>query len=401
MANSLTAFNPEYWSKKMQETFLKESTALAVANTELRSDLKDGDTLHKPYGSYPRVQTYTKGTDITVKDISATDDTLTVATAKVASFYVDDIDRVQNKWATANEFAAMAQRQLNNVLDQAVLAEYSNAGFTADDGDIGGTSGNGIVLSTSNVADVFLVSGRTLNGKKRLSQDRFALVGPRVLEKIQNYVGARETGFGESVSDNGKVGRRFGFDLILSNNLPWSASLELATQPTDGDTVVIHGVTLTFKTALTGTATLGEVLIGANAAAARVNLVKAVNDAGTVDTHYSALSAENRQLLEESDIVATDDISGTQVDFVGYGDIVVSETLIAAADVWSAQLQYSLMGVRGSIDLVTQVAPNVLFRDAQLRLGKYVHPWMLFRKKTFTRMQDNLVAVKFDVSAWV
>ena len=385
----------------MQETFLKESTALAVANTELRSDLKDGDTLHKPYGSYPRVQTYTKGTDITVKDISATDDTLTVATAKVASFYVDDIDRVQNKWATANEFAAMAQRQLNNVLDQAVLAEYSNAGFTADDGDIGGTSGNGIVLSTSNVADVFLVSGRTLNGKKRLSQDRFALVGPRVLEKIQNYVGARETGFGESVSDNGKVGRRFGFDLILSNNLPWSASLELATQPTDGDTVVIHGVTLTFKTALTGTATLGEVLIGANAAAARVNLVKAVNDAGTVDTHYSALSAENRQLLEESDIVATDDIAGTQVDFVGYGDIVVSETLIAAADVWSAQLQYSLMGVRGSIDLVTQVAPNVLFRDAQLRLGKYVHPWMLFGKKTFTRMQDNLVAVKFDVSAWV
>ena len=73
----------------MQETFFKESVALGVANTELRADLKEGDVLHKPYGSYARVQTYTKGTDITVKDLSTTDDTLTVDTAKVASFYVD------------------------------------------------------------------------------------------------------------------------------------------------------------------------------------------------------------------------------------------------------------------------------------------------------------------------
>ena len=147
MANTLTAFNPEYWARDMQGTFLKESSALAIANTELRADLKDGDTLHKPYGSYPRVQTYTKGTDITVKDLSTTDDTLTVATAKVASFYVDDIDKVQNKWDVASEFAVIAQRQLNNVLDQNVLAEYSNAGKTLDDGDIGGTAGSGIVAS--------------------------------------------------------------------------------------------------------------------------------------------------------------------------------------------------------------------------------------------------------------
>ncbi len=75
----------------MQETFFKESTALAIANTELRADLKDGDTMHKVYGSYARVQTYTAGSDITVKDVAATDETLTVATAKVASFYVNNI----------------------------------------------------------------------------------------------------------------------------------------------------------------------------------------------------------------------------------------------------------------------------------------------------------------------
>ena len=381
----------------MQETFLKESTALAIANTELRADLKDGDTLHKPYGSYPRVQTYTKGTDITVKDISATDDYLTVNTAKVASFYVDDIDAVQNKWATADEFAQIAQRQLNNVLDQAVIAEYSNAGTTLDEGDIGGTDGTAITLSAANVFDVFTAAGRTLNAKKRLSADRFALVGPHILEKIQSAIAGRETGFGETVGDNGKVGRRFGFDLILSNNLPFTATLDGDTIMADTETITINGVVFTADAdgAAVGA---GHFSIQTTAALCIAQLASAINDDGTpgVDT-YIALSAENRQLIEEAGIVAT--ISGTNLLLTGYGDIVVSST--AAASLWTVQKQYALAGVRGSIDLVTQVAPNVVFRDAQLRLGKYVHPWMLYGKKTFVRMANNLVAVQFDVSAWV
>ena len=384
----------------MQETFFKESVALGVANTELRADLKDGDTLHKPYGSYARVQTYTKGTDIVVKDISSTDDILTVATAKVASFYVDDIDRIQNKYATIKEFAAGAQRQLNNTLDQAVFAEYTNAGKTLSGPDIGAAVG-GIVFTPSNTADVFTAAGRVLNSKKRLGGERFALIGPRMLETIQNYVGGRETGFGDTVGDNGKVATRFGFGLRLSNNLPFSASLEMSVIPTAGDTITINGVVLT--AAANGAATnAGEFSIGVSAAAARVNLAGLINDSLTPGaTTYIALSAEDRQLLEEAGSIATDNIAGTQIDYTGYGDIVVSETLTNAGSVWSAQLQYALMGQVGAIDLVTQVAPNVVFRDAQLRLGKYVHPWMLYGKKTFTRMRDSLVAVQFDVSAWV
>ena len=405
MANALTAFNPELWRPTMQKTFFKESTALGVASVDLRAELAVGDTLHQPYGSYARVQSYTKGTDITVKDVDSTDDTLTVSTAKVASFYVDDIDRIQNKYDAISNFASGAQRQLNNYLDQVVLAEYASARTTLDDGDLGGTDGNGVVHQASNTASIFTAMGRVLNSKKRLSQDRFVMIGPRMLEVVQNYVGNRETGFGDTVADNGKVARRFGFDLVLSNNLPWTGSLKIATQPTDGDTVVINGVTLTFKTTLTGAATLGEVLIGATASTARTNLKKALLDEGTVDTHYSALTSDNRQLLEEAGLTTggtgSVTIVSNDINFVMFGDVVVSETLTAAADVWSAQVQYSLSGVRGSIAIVTQKSPTVVFRDAQLRLGKYVHPWMLYGVKTFERMKDQLVATKFDVSAWV
>lgn len=381
----------------MQETFFKESVALGIANTELRADLKDGDTLHKPYGSYARVQTYTKGTDITVKDISSTDDYLTVDTAKVASFYVDDIDRVQNKYNTIKEFAAGAQRQLNNVLDQAVFAEYANAGTTLTGASIGEAAG-GIVMTAANTANIFTAAGRVLNSKKRLGGERFALIGPRMLETIQQYVGGRETGFGDTVSDNGKVANRFGFGLRLSNNLPFTATLTTSAAISNNDTVTINGVVFTFKDTTTGVA--GQVYSGGTDADTTTQLVAAINGSGTPSsTTYVELSAENRQLLEESGIVATDNT--TSVGIVAYGDIVVSETLTHATNVWSSQFQYALMGQVGAIDLVAQVAPTVVFRDAQLRLGKYVHPWMLFGKKTFTRMQDSLVAVKFDVSSWV
>jgi hypothetical protein len=383
----------------MQETFFKESVALGVANTELRADLKDGDTLHKPYGGYAKVQSYVKGTDITVKDINTTDDYLTVSTAKVASFYVDDIDRVQNKYDAIKEFSSGAMRQLNNVLDQAVVyTGIAAAGTEISGASIGETAG-GIVFATGNVATVFSAAGRVLNTENRTGGTRFALIGPRMLETIQQQVGGRETGFGDTVGDNGMVANRFGFGLRLSNNLYYTATLTTSATISTTETVTINGVTFTFKTAA---ATAGDVDLGSSDAEATAMLVKAIN--GDTTAHNTAttwfdISDEDRQRLDAAGIVAVDHT--TYITITGYGDIVVSETMAEAANVWSAQTQYALMGQVGSIDLVTQVAPNVVFRDAQLRLGKYVHPWMLYGTKVFKRMEKNLVKVKFDVSSWV
>ena len=381
----------------MQPTFLNESTALGVVSKDLRAELSIGDTLHQPYGSYARVQDYTKGTDITVKDRTATDDTLTVSTAKVASFYVDNIDKLQSKYDFVKSFATDAQRSLNNVIDQAVLNEYSNATTALDDGDFGGTDGNGLVLSTSNVSNIFTAQGRALNSKNRMSGNRFSMVGPRMLETIQNYVGARETGFGETVSANGVVGNRFGFRLVLSNNLPFTATLDGATIFADTETITINGVVFTADAdgAAVGA---GHFSIQATAALCIAQLASAINDDGTpgVDT-YIALSAEDRQTIESAGIVAT--ISGTDLLLTGYGDIVVSEA--CAGSGWSAQTQYSLAGIDGAVSLTTQIAPMVEFRDAQLRLGKYVHPYTLYGVKTFERMKRNIVSTKFDASSWV
>lgn len=64
------------------------------------------------------------------------------------------------------------------------------------------------------------------------------------------------------------------------------------TNVSDADTVTIGNKTYTFKTALTPTE--GEVLIGANADASLLNLIRAINHTGTPDTDYKCAAAHTQ-----------------------------------------------------------------------------------------------------------
>ena len=62
--------------------------------------------------------------------------------------------------------------------------------------------------------------------------------------------------------------------MYSTNNLAGSASLNMATNPTAGDTVTIQGVVFTYRAA---PALAGEVDIGVDAAASLANLVALIN----------------------------------------------------------------------------------------------------------------------------
>ena len=394
MANSLTALNPEYWAANMQQIFFKENVAIALANTSLKALLSDGDTINKPYRSKLYAQDYTKGTDITVQDISATNEQLTVSTAKIVPIYYDDIDKIQNKWDVVAKDAQDSQRILNNLLDQAVLAEYANAGSTLYNAGVGGSGATTTIpLTTANIFNVFTAAGRKLDYLNMPLASRFAVVSPRAMETLRLSVAGRETGLGDTVGANGKVGSRFGFELYQSNNCPFSAKWTPADNPSADDTVTIAGVTFTFKAA---PANAGEVDIGTNTAGSIDNLVSAINN-GTAGSDYIQLSNTDRFKLTNAGIVATD--GSTYLGISGYGDIVVAAS--ESADPWSEQAQHLLLGVKGATDLVIQKTPSVEIRKAEKRLGQYVYAWMLYGKKTFTDMTDALVDVNIDASSWV
>lgn len=73
------------------------------------------------------------------------------------------------------------------------------------------------------------------------------------------------------------------------------------TNVSDGDTVTVGGTTYTFKTTLTPSA--GQVLIGANADASLLNLIRAINHSGTPGTDYECAAA-NTQVTAATSVTA-------------------------------------------------------------------------------------------------
>lgn len=303
-------------------------------------------------------------------------------------------DKFQNKWDMASTYAQDAMRMLNNVLDQAVLAEYSSAASSIDAGDVGGSAGSSISLSTSNVQQVFTALARELDNQDVPMQDRFAVIGSRTLETLRLYIGGKDTAAADVIGNNGLVTSRFGFDLYYSNNTPFSATWTPANQPSDGDTVTIAGVVFTFETGSLDTA--GKVKSETSLEVTLNNLVAFVNNTHTDGTEGKEISSANRWILTKHGITMTD--GATYVAITGYGDITVAASEVA--DPWSVQKSFLLAGRKGAIDLVTQIAPNVDFRLAEKRLGRYVYPWMLYGKKTFVDGTKQLCYATLDASSW-
>lgn len=334
----------EFWGDLQADLYV-QNTAVYLANQRLENLIsEDGYKAHRPILTHPDVGTYTPHSDISFDTKTASKQTLTVSTFEYAA---EDIDVTEQKQTPYNlvDHSLMSIRQgLLNRVEQVYMSQFANADHTIS----GGTQ----EVSTSNIMDIVEEAEGILGSYDAPYETamRAMVFGPKTVSKLRRARGERETALGDAVSQNGVIGPWNGWTVVQNNNIPWSATLTIATQPTDGDTVVINGVTFTFKTTLGTTA--GQVLIGASAATARANLKSAVEGGGTVGTDYIALAAKDAFMLRRKRHIRCASAEGML--FTGYGDISVSETLTAAADVWSLQVSTPIFMVRGAIDLVVQ-----------------------------------------------
>ena len=391
MANSLTASIKELWSKEMQLKHEKSDVFRAIARMTEREILKHGDTLNRPFRSAVTVQNYTRGTDFAVRDLTTTNEQLSVDTAKVAPMYIDDLDALQHEYSVLQEFAQDAAVQLGNKIDSVVLAEYAQADSDVDNSDVNaGTAGDGFQATITNIKKVFFIAGRKLDALNVAADERFAAVSPQFLQMLREYVSERETGWGDEVGHNGEIGNFAGFKVYLSNNITSTARLLLGSTPADGDTVTIDGVAFQLVTSIGSTA--GNVLINA-ASGTITNLIALIADPATTTANGVLLSAANQDKVR--DWGTTNNTTSMDVQVRGVANLVVSETLTAAADVWSSarQIQHQLFGKKGATDIVIQKAPNVEIKDDPDRIGKNIVPWTLFGVKTFDYGDAMLVDV--------
>ena len=249
-----------FWGMLQDELYV-QTPEVYLANRQGEDLLStNGVSFHKPIMSKPDGGTYTAHGTITPSQKSATKQTLSVDTYKWAADQIDDTDTYQTPYDLYGHGAKGVREQLRSYVGQKFMDQLSSASNSIATSPFEVTSTN--VLDALEEAEGKLGA---IDAQYETAM-RAIVFGPRTVAKLRRAKSDRESRLGDEVMENGVVGAWQGWTVVQSNNLPWSASLGIATQPTDGDTVTVAGVTFTFKTTLGSTA--GNVLIGADAAAA-------------------------------------------------------------------------------------------------------------------------------------
>ena len=389
--NDTSSVVASYWSKKLQEEYMKRLTGQHVSRMNLQAVLKDGDTFKKSYLdlSNDELDVYTPGTDMPVESFTTTNENLSVNLAYGDARKFDDFETVQEGFDVAAAVAPKDAERLANRMDIAILSEIANANQTIDNGVLSGSASDsvGISATTSNVVSIFSMATRKFEEVDVTDPNKKAVISPKFADVIQQYTAGRDTQLGDTRLLDGSMGQFMGYDLYVSNQLMGVAVLAMATQPTANDTVTIDSVTFTFVSPIGTTA--GNVLIGADVDTTRASLRALIVAPGTTaaDRVGFATTTTSYKKLTNRIVSATNDNSANTltIKYAGRSALVVSETLTDATDTWTSNKttcdQFFSAGT--PVDVVTQIAPMVEITRVPLQFGNYVKRGMLYGKKTF------------------
>jgi len=394
----------EYFAPTYQEIFQKVVVGKeSVASMRFDSSIKKkGDTVHRFSLNIDGVKvrditdTYA---DRTIDSLTDSDETLTINYNKSANFQLSSKDILQagelNPMAYAG--AKLAQK-VALAVDSDILYETLNATYDFDNGDLTtlASDGTAITLSTTTVPQMAHSLFPKLAYRNQQNNMNLVFVADTyTLGRIAQYLGGKETEYSISFLENGiSKGRNFGgAQVFCSEKLTAEAVLAMATNPTAGDTIVINGVTITFRATLTTPTGSGEVHIASTVDITRANLVEFLNDptaseAEATDTGYSSLSSADQQTwfnMFDSGVVATNDNNANTATLVvrGSGRLILTKTLTAGGDSWSKNFIHAYYGKKGAVDVVMQEGVDAWKREEPKKRVTNVFIEALYGVKTF------------------
>ena len=401
------------------------------ADEQLRDSLTNGQSVVWSYDSDTSVGTLGTDNSYTISNKTVTDETLTVnQTPEVANF-LKATDRIQDHRPTQEKWAT---KQLNKIfawLDGQILgAMQAAAGSTVDAGDVGGSSGTPITVSSSNAPAIFTAARRKLKNKNviynankkytgNVKLDNFGDLMPvcaipaELEEQLLLAIGFKPGDLGDQVLKDGYLNMLFGFNTFTSNNLPATATYTQTATPTNSDTVVIGGVTFTFTTSSPSSA--GQVLAITSASVSMQYLKSAMNapytsiDGGTAGDHayfypFTFGTAATDNILGM--ISATG--SGAALAITVKGNGAVAFTATGTGMAITNKAVHALFGTNKSIAVVLQREPGLALSAGDLLvngvtggyIGKQLVTWALAGWKVFTTQVPQIVDVVIDSSSF-
>lgn len=437
-ANPNTQTLKQVWMDMYQLTHYKQPVFRALAEEKMLTGmLKKGDTINWSYMSDFYVENMGADGSYNTQAQADTNETLVINQVKDTSFYEFQKDLEQAHYNVKQEYAKKAMNKIFLQIDADVLvAAYQGASTIIDNGSLatGTNSGVPVTIASTNVAALFVnaqqqlqlnnvVYDPNMSFTKEVKLEKVegmpvAIISPQVYSALLLFLGGKTTVLGDKVSVSGHAGAFMSFNLFVSNQLTSSVAINLTTQPNDGDTFTINGLTFTFKTTLGTTA--GNILIGGSAAAAQTNLIAALAAPFTTTANYYTQSntVANQNKLANltcsafASNLATIYQSGTGNMTVTIGQFVSSNTIggsILSGAVVGGTLgaggavtviQHNIFGVSKSVGLCLQHEPSLYVNPVSGKVGKDYVTWTFYGVKVFKYMTTQLIDVQVNASSF-
>lgn len=395
MANTLTGGRENLMSRQVQAYLRNISLVPFLANFQENNTLSRGQSVNRPYRSDFIVGDYTANTDVNAQDWGYTQELLTVDQSKVVSIKIDPVETKQVLTNPASDFVPRLSYRLRDQMDQTFLSKVSSAALTMDAGDIGGSAGSPIDLST--VANVDKVSttavAKLMSNGVEQDYPLYWVVDPNMFAKIsQRAIGVGGFRLADDTFKNGFKGDLNGVRVFQSNNLPATQDFTLSTAiPAANDTLTVKGITFTYQTTLGTTA--GNILSETSVTQTAANTVAAITGGAGAGTKYVEVSSANRIKLTNTNVSATN-VAGV-ITITGAGDLGTSKSFATAANgTLGDQSIYTQVAQYGATDAVVQMFPKVQINKAVNNLGSTYLAHTLYGFKMFKEGTERTVSVE-------
>lgn len=405
MSNTLSPANPTFWSAAAGIKLYKTIMFRAISDFSEEPLVKgSGDEVERPYRSDVVAEKYAKGTALTAQDLTYVSDTLLLDQLYSLLMYVDDVDKLQNKYNSVRLWSEEAGQRLGIKLDALVLFQAYNAqsGNEVDASELGGTLTEGITLTVSNMASIFGEINEKMDDENIPDGpgDRYFAFTPLYYNKLWQYIGGKESMLGDRTGQTGQIGQYGGLNLFKSPNVTGSAKWIPADNPANGDTLTIESVSFQFVSTINTVA--GNILQTTDLAATLAVLVAFINNGGVEGgtgcgaTLCQSLTTANQRKVQNW-FATEDDVSMT-VYVKGTPSLTVTGS--ESADTWLAKtkVQNCLAGRKIAISTAIQTKPMVDVQMASTvsagKRGTNVMPLVVAGVKVFNQGTKELCRVE-------
>lgn len=208
---AIDKFIPTLWSARLHRQNERRYVYGSVTNRNWQGDIAGyGDTVKIGTIGDIDVDDYTKNeTEISPQELDGDQQELVIDRSKYFAFKIDDIDVAQQRPKLMDEAMRKASRSLSAEMDEYLAGFHEDAG-TKEDYD---------PIDIQNVSDFMGTVNQLLSEKDNDPAESRYIIVPPWLEKhiVASFQGNTQS---STVMNNGNVGRYYGLNVLVSNNVP-------------------------------------------------------------------------------------------------------------------------------------------------------------------------------------